>query len=446
MQLMKGLSRASWRSSLPAILAFAAIVLLVFAALKAWAGLSLGAAALGAAIVLIAAYGLVLLAGPGARRRAEALDNDFHTKLSEAERDLSMRRSKAAILASLPEPLLLIDADHSISFCNPAAERLLERQVEGCYIETALRQPELLECLEEVLAGAGQRSTEVVLTGSVERVFAAHLCPIDEDPPAKRSALLLLYDLTAAKRAERLRADFVANASHELKTPLASLSGFIETLQGPAHDDAEARERFLRIMSEQAARMARLIEDLLALSRIEMEEHSPPTDLLALDDLLRGVVREMKVQADAKSMSIELTAERVDKVCGEDDELWRVFQNLIENAIKYGRDGTTIEIRVEPVIAGTADARALGAPGALVSVRNEGEGIAGQHLPRLTERFYRVDAPHSRKLGGTGLGLAIVKHIVNRHRGVLRINSTLGKDVTVTCLFPSRKEPPASSG
>jgi two-component system phosphate regulon sensor histidine kinase PhoR len=252
-------------------------------------------------------------------------------------------------------------------------------------------------------------------------------------------AVLALHDLTTLKRMEQMRADFVANASHELRTPLASLLGFIETLRGPARDDAEAREQFLVIMQEQASRMARLVNDLLSLSRIELNEHSRPSREVDLGRTVEVAVAALQPLAKAKSMTILTQVDEAARVVlGEPDELAQLVQNLLDNAVKYGRDGTPVEVSLTlpdtlPAVAGNA----LAAGAAVrLAVRDHGDGIGKEHLPRLTERFYRVDTARSRKMGGTGLGLAIVKHIVNRHRGALVVDSVLGDGSTFAVYLP----------
>ncbi len=247
---------------------------------------------------------------------------------------------------------------------------------------------------------------------------------------------MTLHDLTASKRSEQMRADFVANASHELRTPLATLLGFIETLRGPARDDREAQDRFLAIMHEQASRMARLIEDLLSLSRIEMNEHVPPTGRANLRHVLGSVAATLELRAKARGIHIVLDlADGLPEALGEPDELAQVFQNLFDNAIKYGHEGSAIEVSAR------LERRGAAAPLIAIAVRDHGEGIRREHLPRLTERFYRVDTARSRAMGGTGLGLAIVKHIVNRHRGRLDIASELGEGSVFTVrLRPAGEE------
>ena len=236
------------------------------------------------------------------------------------------------------------------------------------------------------------------------------------------AAILTLHDITGLKRAEQMRADFIANAGHELKTPLATLIGFIETLLGPARDDAAARERFLGIMQGQATRMARLVDDLLSLSRIELNEHVAPTARVALPPLVEHIAAAHELRAGERGIRLVLSLPAdLPEVLGDADELAQVFQNLLDNAIKYGRPDTQVSVAAE---AGGGFVR--------VAVIDQGEGIASDQLPRLTERFYRVDTARSRELGGTGLGLAIVKHILNRHRGRLEIDSALGVGSTFT--------------
>ncbi len=261
-------------------------------------------------------------------------------------------------------------------------------------------------------------------------MLRAHLARIDGPALDGAVALLILDDITGLKRTEQMRADFIANAGHELKTPLAALIGFTETLLGPARDDAAARERFLTIMHEQARRMARLVDDLLSLSRIELNEHVAPTGLVALAPVIEEVARGLELRAAERGIRIVCQlAPDLPEVQGDRDELVQVFQNLIDNAIKYARPNSEVTVTgsLGPgTVSGAASSQVR------VAVTDQGEGIAGEHLPRLTERFYRVDTARSRELGGTGLGLAIVKHLVNRHRGRLEIASRLGHGSTFT--------------
>jgi two-component system phosphate regulon sensor histidine kinase PhoR len=256
----------------------------------------------------------------------------------------------------------------------------------------------------------------------------AHLRRLPRAAADGSLALVVLHDTTALRRAERMRADFVANASHELKTPIAGLAGFIETLRGPARDDVSARERFLGIMAEQADRMRRLVDDLLMLSRIEQHEHSRPDAEVDLARVLAGVGDLLQLKASSRKVTVELdVAPALPRAVGDYDELTIVFQNLIDNAIKYAKPATTVKVTARSLEQGSVS----------VAVSDEGDGIPAAHLPRLTERFYRVDTARSRQLGGTGLGLAIVKHVVNRHRGRLEIQSTPGKGSVFTVTLPA---------
>jgi two-component system, OmpR family, phosphate regulon sensor histidine kinase PhoR len=254
-----------------------------------------------------------------------------------------------------------------------------------------------------------------------------------------RLTAVLLHDVTSAKRAEEARADFVANASHELKTPLAAVSGFIDTLKGHARDDESAREKFLDIMGVEAGRMRRLIDDLLSLTRIEQNEHVPPSGDVNIVDVARDAAATLQGLARLDNVTIAVAdGTGIPSVVGERDELTQLFQNLIHNAIKYGRVGGHIAIgfALAPSSAAPAGRRNAGAMVA-VTVKDDGEGIPREAIPRLTERFYRVDVKRSRERGGTGLGLAIVKHILNRHQGRLQIESKQGEGSTFTVFLPA---------
>ena len=342
-----------------------------------------------------------------------------------------------AILEGLPDPLIMLDREQRILRGNPAVERLLERKLAGRDLPSVLRHPRLLDAAKTVLAEGGEVTVDFTMPGKVERFFTARLAGLAAPRTDGTAAIISLHDVTAVKRAEQMRGDFVANVSHELRTPLANIAGFIETLEGPARDDPEARQRFLAIMREESERMARLIDDLLSLSRIELEEHTAPAGWVDIGQILRTVAAGLETKAAAKSMRIELAAEDLPPVTGDRDALIQVFQNLLDNAVKYGRDATQVTVTAKAAPKGSTGARRLGHAGLKVKVSDEGEGIAPQHLPRLTERFYRVDSARSRKLGGTGLGLAIVKHLVNRHRGILEIESELGKGSSFTVYLPA---------
>jgi two-component system phosphate regulon sensor histidine kinase PhoR len=332
--------------------------------------------------------------------------------------------------AALPDPCFVLDRRGIVRYANERAIAAFSIRV-GEPLALRLRVPDLTAALDRVAKGASPELVEFAERVPTERWFAAWFAGIDGGDGLPPSFIVLIIDdLTERRRSERIRVDFVANASHELRTPLASLTGFIETLQGPAREDPVARERFLSIMHSQATRMSRLIDDLLSLSRIELKAHMRPSgeaDLAAivrhLADALEPLARELGVTIETELPGMPVI------VRGERDELIQVFENLIENACKYGQAGERVLVTVS---AHGADG------GPAVSVRDFGPGIAAEHLPRLTERFYRAEIQASPKHRGTGLGLAIAKHILTRHQARLTIESRLGEGATFTVLFPQR--------
>lgn len=341
-----------------------------------------------------------------------------------------------AVLDAISSPTILIDHRGNVVHANAVALGAFPGLRQGHPVSASLRAPAMLAAVEAVLKTGPESRTELFERVPVERSFDVLIRRLgagaDASPAVNGTAFAVIFmtETTAARRVEAMRVDFVANASHELRTPLASILGFIETLQGPARDDAPARRNFLGIMETQARRMARLIDDLLSLSKIEMSAHIPPTEAVDLPPLLRAVSDALGGLARDRGVVLRLDVPEEAVVTGDRDELLRVFENLIENAIKYGQGGGAVDIS----LAGLHDA-ALGEAFA-VTVRDYGPGIAEVHLPRLTERFYRADVSESRVLGGTGLGLAIVKHIVTRHRGRLGIASRLGEGASFTVTIP----------
>lgn len=342
-----------------------------------------------------------------------------------------------AILHALPEPVLLLDDQKVILAANSAAKDLLGGQIEGRSLAMALRQPEILDAVNDVLAGRLRPRFRIQLITSVRHSFDIQVASLSPAIEGEASVILVMHDMTAGQNAEQMRADFVANVSHELRSPLSSLIGFIETLRGPARDDEAARDKFLGIMDGEAKRMARLIDDLLSLSKVEANAHIPPEGKVDLNALLAEVRATLSARALDRNISIvQASNPNLAEAAGDRDELTEVFHNLIDNAIKYCPEGTSVTISIE-----SADRIPdLGGAGIAVSISDEGEGIDPEHLPRLTERFYRVDKGRSREMGGTGLGLAIVKHIINRHRGRLTVNSTHGVGTVFRVYLPSKRQ------
>ncbi len=338
----------------------------------------------------------------------------------------------SGLLRAVPVAMVVVDDQTRILGANEPAETLLGPAQGGRPFVTVLRHPGVNAALDSVLAGQDRALLDVTLTSGERRV----LCQVTVtrlDRPGLHGAAIGIEDRSRDEQTEQMRRDFVANVSHELRTPLTALMGFIETLRGPARNDAGARARFLDIMERECGRMNRLVADLLSLSRVEQDERRRPVQGIDLAGLLRSEVATLTPAANAAGVRLELSApEEKVIVPGDADQLVQVFRNLIENGVKYGGGGGIVSVSLrrlshEPVLRG---------PGWAATVSDRGEGIESQHLPRLTERFYRVDTHRSREKGGTGLGLAIVKHIVSRHRGRLRIESELGQGSSFTVILP----------
>ncbi len=329
------------------------------------------------------------------------------------------------LIAALPDPVLVLNRAGEVLAANEHVRDIFDFDPRRQHLSTSIRAPAVLEALGAVLAGGEFRRVDYHLPAPFARHFDVYLSPVEGGLPQGPAALIVLKDLTREQQIERMRADFVANASHELRTPLAALSGFIETLMGAARNDETARGKFLHLMRAQADRMKRLIGDLLSLSRIEMNVHLRPVGTVDLASVAAQAAEAMADLARDSRCELRLSAAGPLLVTGDRDELVQVMQNLIENAIRYAGEGRPVDIagRVHDTFAE-------------ISVRDHGPGIAAEHLPRLTERFYRVSVQESRSRGGTGLGLAIVKHILNRHRGRLVISSVAGEGSVFTVRIP----------
>ncbi len=374
---------------------------------------------------------------PGSLRSGLLPVNDLLLAMQQYRRSMQhlFREAKAqqddAILLfnMLPDPVLVLDGKRRISRFNNAARSFFNAEDMKTDLTAYLRHPSLIKAVDGALGGEETaRVVDFAIPGSVARHIEAHVASLPGGDGEDLRVILTLHDLTVAKKTEQMRVDFVANASHELRTPLAILIGAIETLQGPASKDLNAQARFLSMMYAQSRRMSQLIDDLLSLSQIEMNEHARPSEFVDMNDVLQGVVSLITSKANDLGKSLVLNAPKKDvQVSGDKDQLFQIFTNLVDNALKYSKENSAVTISLEQTEKDVS-----------VSVVDQGEGISPEHLPRLTERFYRVDSDRSREMGGTGLGLAIVKHIVSRHRGHLEIDSEIGQGSSFTIRLPAQ--------
>jgi two-component system phosphate regulon sensor histidine kinase PhoR len=370
---------------------------------------------------------------PGMQRLGTDLERLARRAVTRSALIEQLRRADATVVERLPDPLIVLAEDRAVRRANSAA-----RTAFGADMPAVLRHPDLRAAIDRAFASGTMQTAEVTLPVPVPREVHAAVVPMDPPIADGGRAVVVLSDRSRERAVERMRADFVANVSHELRTPLASLIGFIDTLRGPAADDPPAQQRFLGIMGEQAARMNRLIDDLLSLSRIELGEHQAPSGTVELRELVTRLVAGFEPRLKQRCVALDLRLpNELPAVLGDADQLTQVLQNLLDNAMKYGREGGTVRLDVAVAPPGR--------PGVVVTVADQGAGIPREHLPRLTERFYRVDTGRSRAAGGTGLGLAIVKHIVNRHRGQLSIESEEGVGTTVSVWLPQAVARPVAA-
>jgi two-component system phosphate regulon sensor histidine kinase PhoR len=366
---------------------------------------------------------------PIVERATRAIERLARAHAGRASQLGQVLRANEAIIERLPDPLLLLGPDRTVRRANAAA-----RAAFGADMAAVLRHPGLRGAIDRAFDSRTLQTAELYLAVPVAREVQATVIVMDPPQFDGLTAIAVMSDRTRERAVERMRADFVANASHELRTPLASLIGFIDTLRGPAIDDPPAQLRFLGIMAEQAQRMNRLIDDLLSLSRIELTEHQPPAEQFDLGRLAMGMAEAFEPRVRARKVTLALDiAEGLPAIVGDHDQMAQVLQNLIDNAVKYGREGGTVRVSLAAAVPG---GKWPTRPGVVLAVADDGPGIPRAHVPRLTERFYRVDKGRSRNAGGTGLGLAIVKHIVNRHRGQLAIESEEGRGATFSVWLP----------
>lgn len=364
------------------------------------------------------------------------------TRLQQAwgrDRGLLDARANSAetILESLPQPLLLLDESRQIVRTTAGAKQLLGEIETGRDLSSVIRTPNILEAVDSVLAGEGDQLIEFDIEFPALMSINAQIQRLKEQAADGSILVVALFDVTEIKKTQKMRTDFVANASHELRTPLAVLSGSIKTLQGPAREDMAGQAKFLDMMEQHTTRMTRLIDDLLSLSRIELSAGMAPDGAVDVHAELSGIVTMLEDPAARRNISITLEPGLgIRPIVGDEVEITQLFQNLVDNAVKYSNENSTVRIGLRETTRSTSAGGQDDTEYLEVSVTDEGAGIAAEHIPRLTERFYRVDTARSREMGGTGLGLAIVKHIVGRHRGILDIHSVEGEGTTFTVFLP----------
>lgn len=363
------------------------------------------------------------------------LQRIWEVKKQQMERIITERE---ILVDTLPDILIMINDEGSIIRTNRAARAIFGQNLANRHIKDVIPNEVLMETISSVIEDLKGREVEFRIEDPVLRDFLAVIERFPIPSAGGMSVVITINDITELKSVEQMRADFVANASHEIRTPLASIAGFIETLQGPARDDEQAREEFLKLMAEQAERMKQLINDLLSLSKIEMNAHTVPMDPVEIMTVIRRSADLLRPQAKAKNVTFKLDApEDLPLVKGDANELAQVMHNFISNAIKYGASDSEVVITARETSTLPRDQNMRNLSRVIrVSVKDEGEGIAKEHLARLTERFYRVDSARTRTIGGTGLGLAIVKGIITRHRGAINIESTVGKGSTFSVYLP----------
>lgn len=337
------------------------------------------------------------------------------------------------ILDGLNAAVFIIDANRGITFANKAAKKHFGTSIVGDSFLRVVRQPDCLAAIDAVINGEGERSVEITMGAAPSTTFEVKVTSVGHGKANDTRIALTFEDVSQIRDAELMRSEFVANVSHELRSPLTALAGFVETLSGPAKDDVDARHRFLGLMEKEAARMKRLIDDLLSLSKLQGKERIRPSGHVDVHVLMQRVIATLTPISEQEQKNIDFkNNSKITTVLGDEDELIQIFHNIIENAIKYGALDTEISVEISDLdhVAGV-DGNVIS-----VSVSDQGGGIAAEDIPRLTERFYRADKSRSRIKGGTGLGLAIVKHILNRHRGRLQIESEVGVGSTFTIFLP----------
>lgn len=381
----------------------------------------------------ILSFGIIFLAAIAVPRRAHLVPS---IRNLDQQPSLWPDTSTKRFAEALPNPCLIVDRRVILRYRNEAAASEFPSTSIGDPLSFSLRNPLLLNTIEKAIAEDDRATGEFRETVPAASWYQVSAVPLEVQKPgvapSERTNLFVvtIINQTEQRSLDQMRADFVANASHELRTPLTSLMGFLDTLMGPAANDSKARDHFLGIMRGQAERMSRLIDDLLSLSRIELRQHQRPTTKVDLGNLAKEAIEMLQPQITSSNVQLEFDNHLEGlHVTGDRNELTQVLTNLIENAIKYGEEGGQVDVRL------TKETNRLNY-GVRITVKDDGPGIPAEHVPRLTERFYRVDVESSRRKKGTGLGLAIVKHIVSRHRGDLEITSVVDQGTEINVLLP----------
>lgn len=340
---------------------------------------------------------------------------------------------KRVIIEELEDQFFALDKYNLIKYLNKSAKQRFGENLIDKNISSVVRDTKLLETIEEAIKDQTTKNVNVEINLPSYQLYKIYIIPGPTHLfPETDSVVLFLKDFTEITKAQKLKTDFVANVSHELRTPLVSIKGSLETILGPASDDKVAQKKFMSIMSEQVLRMENLINDLLILSRIELEEHIKPNKIVNLNDIFTNIKSNFELILKKKKINLQIELMETTLVFGDNDKLLTVFSNLIDNAIKYSQDGKNIYIKSQ-----NSEGKLIG-KNMLINIKDEGIGIPQDLIPRITERFFRVDTEKSKKVGGTGLGLAIMKHIISQHRGDYEILSKVNEGTEIKIFLPTK--------
>ncbi len=377
-----------------------------------------------------------------AKEIAKAINSIHRFWISKTDTLQAQTMSDAAVLDTLPDPLLMLDRDGTVTGCNLAARTMLGENIIGCYIDTLFKTNIFISAVEKILKGKSESESLVFNEASLKRRIYAHINKLPWYSKGRAVAVISLYDISKALSLEKMQSDFVANASHELRTPLSVISGFIETLQTSAKDDREAQEAFLNIMKEQTEYMSGLIENLLSLSRLEMEQDKELKDKVNISEVIDDVTGALKIKAFQRSVNLKISEQgRIPKVIGDNREIHQIVQNILDNAIKYAQENTEVDVEIKtvPEIPATGLQNIAKGKAVSIAINNKGPKIGKEDLSRLTEKFYRMQIHKDKKIRGTGLGLSIAKQIILHHHGNLTVTSTTYNGTTFTVYLPLKQ-------